>query len=284
MTNGSDTRHIRRMTIMNSSVSISMVMVTASPYAEASSLDSPNMMTRQTTAVNNVTYRFARRAEAEGLVVIDDPTSIVRCTNKVYLDELLRANRISTPKTVILSRDNLDSVDHQIQYPIVLKIPDGSFSRGVFKVESHSELRTQALKLFKSSELLLAQEYLYTEFDWRIGVLNKKTLYACQYFMSKQHWQIYNHSSKKGSEGGGFQTFNLEDTPELVLQTALKAANLIGDSLYVFDLKQTDKGVVVIEVNDNPNIDAGVEDLALKDGLYHNVMEEFLRRMERKRL
>src|SRR5690606_29399058 len=43
---------------------------------------------RATTAVNHYTYRFARRAAAEGMVVIDDPESIVRCTNKVYQAEL----------------------------------------------------------------------------------------------------------------------------------------------------------------------------------------------------
>lgn len=40
---------------------------------------------------------------------------------------------------------------------------------------------------------------------------------------------------------------------------------------------------MVIEVNDNPNIDSGVEDLYLKDDLYRIVLEEFVRRLERKR-
>src|SRR5690606_33225297 len=44
---------------------------------------------RETTRVNHHTYRFSRRAVAEGLVVIDDPLSILRCTNKVYLAELM---------------------------------------------------------------------------------------------------------------------------------------------------------------------------------------------------
>ena len=40
---------------------------------------------RETTNVNHHLYRFARRAASEGLVVIDDPDSILRCTNKIYL-------------------------------------------------------------------------------------------------------------------------------------------------------------------------------------------------------
>ena len=50
-----------------------------------------------------------------------------------------------------------------------------------------------------------------------------------------------------------------------MLNTALKAANLIGDGLYGVDLKQIGKKVYVIEVNANPNIDAGMEDQILKD-------------------
>ena len=39
---------------------------------------------RETTAVNHHTYRFAKRAENEGLTVIDSPDAILRCSNKVY--------------------------------------------------------------------------------------------------------------------------------------------------------------------------------------------------------
>ena len=110
------------------------------------------------------------------MVVIDDPDSILKCTNKVYLDELLRTHRIRTPKTVIVRRDNLERVDNEIPYPIVLKIPDGSFSRGVFKVTNRPELLEVAGRLFKSSDLVLAQEFLYTDFDWRVGILNRTCL------------------------------------------------------------------------------------------------------------
>jgi glutathione synthase/RimK-type ligase-like ATP-grasp enzyme len=203
----------------------------------------------------------------------------------VYLDELLRTHRIRTPKTVIVRRDNLERVDHDIPYPIVLKSPDGSFSRGVFKVNDRAELLDIAGKLFKSSDLVLAQEFLYTEFDWRVGILNKTPLFVCQYFMSKEHWQIYNHQpgQKRNLREGDFKTFKVEDAPDIVVKTALKAASLIGGGLYGVDLKQTSRGVMVIEINDNPNIDHGVEDAALKEDLYRKVIEDFVWRLDRKR-
>jgi len=52
--------------------------------------------------------------------------------------------------------------------------------------------------------------------------------------------------------------------------------------LYGVDLKQTAKGIYVVEVNDNPNIDAGVEDAVLKDELYKIVIRDFIRRLEQK--
>src|SRR5690606_10748131 len=40
---------------------------------------------RETTAINHHTYRLACDAESKGLVVLDDPQSILRCCNKVFL-------------------------------------------------------------------------------------------------------------------------------------------------------------------------------------------------------
>jgi glutathione synthase/RimK-type ligase-like ATP-grasp enzyme len=64
-----------------------------------------------------------------------------------------------------------------------------------------------------------------------------------------------------------------------VTRAALKAADLIGDGLYGVDIKQIGRRCCVIEVNDNPNIDAGYEDAVLRDGLYREIMGIFLRRI-----
>jgi len=249
-------------------------------YSSLSEYDA--LFIRETTSVNHYTFRFAKKAEAEGLVVIDDPTSIMRCTNKVYLAELLRTNKINTPRTVVLQKDQPLELG-ELEFPMVLKIPDGAFSLGVYKAKDPEEFREITTRLFKQSDLILAQEFLYTDFDWRIGILNRQPIYACRYFMSKSHWQIVQHKEGGGYSLGDAQTILVEDAPPAVLKTALKAANLIGDGLYGVDLKQNDKGVYVIEVNDNPNIDAGIEDLVLKDRLYSIVMEDFVRRIEESR-
>lgn len=238
---------------------------------------------RETTALTNHTYRFARKAEREGLAVIDDPTSIVRCTNKVYLAELLAAHGVPTPRTVVLDRRHLKAVGSQLGFPLVLKVPDGSFSRGVFKVADQAELTAKAGELLEDSDLILAQEFVPTRFDWRIGVLNGQPLYVCQYFMSRNHWQIVKHDADGRIHEGGFRTYAVDEAPAAVTELGCRAASLIGDGLYGVDIKQTDNGLVVIEVNDNPNLDQGVEDAVLKDELYRRVLTELVRRIEARR-
>jgi len=235
---------------------------------------------RETTSISNHTFRFAQKADHEGVVVIDDPISILRCTNKVYLTELLNANRLPTPLTLIIDSDSLLQAEEKLGYPLVLKIPDGSFSRGVSKANSRAELLEQARKLFRRSSLILAQQFMYTEFDWRVGILGRQPLYVSQYFMSRKHWQIVDHRPGGKIREGGFRTIAVEDAPKEVIDAALKAANLIGDGLYGVDLKQTADGVFVIEINDNPNLDRGVEDVILKDELYRIVLRDFVRRIE----
>ena len=61
---------------------------------------------RETTRVDHHTYRFARRAAAEGLVLIDDPESILRCTNKVYQAELFARHKIACPPTMVVHAEN----------------------------------------------------------------------------------------------------------------------------------------------------------------------------------
>ena len=238
---------------------------------------------RDTTGVSNYTYQFARRAAAEGLVVVDDPDSILKCTNKVYVNELLTRHRVPMPKTLMVHRDNVDQIVPVLGLPCVIKQPDGAFSLGVSKIESSDQLRSCVDKLFAKSDLLIAQEWLPTAFDWRVGVYDRRPLYVCKYFMAPGHWQVIKREAGCQSEGLT-QALSIGEAPEIVVKTGLRAANLIGDGLYGVDLKETADQCYVVEVNDNPNVDAGKEDGVLENALYRELMGVFLRRIrERKR-
>jgi len=236
---------------------------------------------RETTSVNHHTWRFSLRAQSEGLAVIDDPDSILKCANKVFLAEALRGAHIPIPETVIVSKENYREALEILGLPCVLKRPDSSFSQGVVKVSTRDEFKKHIDSMLAGSELLIAQEFIPTPFDWRIGVLEGRPLYACKYFMARGHWQIYNWESKsRAGVSGGWETLAVDDAPAPIVSTALEAARLVGNGLYGVDLKDVSGRPMVIEINDNPSIESGVEDQVLGNELYATIMRALRRRVE----
>lgn len=273
----SDSRAIAKFTRAASALGIATYLIGKDDYARLAEFDA--LFIRETTSVSHHTYRFARRAQAEGLVVIDDPDSILRCTNKVYLKELLDRHRVPTPKTIVAHRDNISDIVAHLGLPCILKQPDGAFSQGVVKVDDLTECQRECERLLQKSELIIAQEFMPTPYDWRIGILAGEALWAARYFMAKDHWQIIQHGPG-GRRYGRVEAVPLDLVPKPVVRAALRASELIGDGLYGVDIKVVGKRVVVVEVNDNPSIDSGLEDAILKESLYERVMAVFLHRME----
>ncbi|MDD4107490.1 MAG: GNAT family N-acetyltransferase [Prolixibacteraceae bacterium] len=253
--------------------------ITKDDFSQLAEFDA--LFIRETTNVNDHTYHFSRTAYAEGLVVIDDPWSILRCSNKIFQNEVLKQNKIKTPATVVLPKGNYRKLKNlNLTFPLVIKQPDSAFSLGVKKVSSKEELDIAVNELFKSSDLVIIQEFMPSEYDWRIGILDQAPLFACKYYMAKNHWQIYNWQSRNKKNWGKTETIPLDKVPETVVKTALKAASFIGDGLYGVDLKMINDEVYVIEINDNPNIDAGIEDNVLKDELYSRIVRSLINRIE----
>ena len=255
-------------------------IITRDDYSRIGEFDA--LFLRETTSVNHHTYRFARRAQAEGLVVIDDPQSILKCTNKVYLAEMMDRHKVPIPKTVILHADNISTVASQLGFPCVIKQPDSSFSNGVVKVQSEQELLETTGKLLDKSELLIAQEYIPTSFDWRVCVFQGQPLFVIKYFMARKHWQIYERLDGK-TFCGKTEAMPISKAPRKVIKTAVKAADLIGNGLYGVDIKELNGQCYVIEVNDNPSIDAGIEDSILGDEIYLKIMTGLLNEVEKKK-
>ena len=260
-------------------IGFNVEMIDRDDYGRIAEFDA--LFIRETTAVNHHTYRFARRAEAEGVVVIDDPESILRCSNKVYLHELFDTHDIPCPKTLIVSRENADEVKDALGLPCVLKRPDSSFSQGVIKVSTEADLARELDAFLDKSDLVIAQEFLPSAFDWRIGVLDRKPLFACRYHMVSGHWQIVGTDKKGERDFGKVEAVPMDLVPKKVVNTAVRAANLIGDGLYGVDIKQIDSRVCVMEVNDNPNVDAGYEDRIIGDTLYLAIMQTMMDRVKR---
>lgn len=97
--------------------------------------------------------------------------------------------------------------------------------------------------------------------------------------------QVINLCSELGYLGTGYYVSLLAQARgqralPTVIKAALKAIRLIGNGFYGVDIEQAGERVVVIEVNDNPNVDAGIEDAVLGRALHERIMAVFLARME----
>ncbi|MCA9550051.1 MAG: RimK family protein [Myxococcales bacterium] len=274
----SDAGAIQRFIKAANSLGIDARVISKDDYGRLAEYD--GLFIRETTSVPHHTFRFAQRAQAEGLVVIDDPESILRCTNKVFQAELFARYELPCPKTVLVDEKSAKELPERLSFPMVLKQPDSAFSLGVKRADNPEQLQAILTELFDGSELVVAQEYTPSAFDWRVGILDGKPLFACRYHMAKGHWQIQKNLDQGKRRFGKVDTLPLEEVPKKALNLAVEAASHVGNGLYGVDVKEVNKRFLIMEINDNPNIDHGYEDRFLGDKLYTAVMQVFLDRME----
>ena len=236
---------------------------------------------RETTSIDNHTYRFARRAVQEGMPVIDDPISMIRCTNKIYLHELMTSNGIAVPPTVILGgMHDLARAADELGFPMVLKVPDSSFSRGVKKVDNAAELECARQGMVRghrpsprpgvhADHLRLAGRRARRQAALRLPVPDGQEALADRQARRR----------RQGASRAATTPSPLGEAPPAVVDIGLRAAQLIGDGLYGVDIKETADGIFVVEVNDNPNIEHGIEDAAEKDQVWVELTRWFTDRL-----
>jgi glutathione synthase/RimK-type ligase-like ATP-grasp enzyme len=223
------------------------------------------LLIRALTDPLNTSYVAARLAEAHGLRVIDEPDSILVCCDKVNMYQHLMRAEVPMPDTCFLTEDQVtpeqaNELFEQYGTPLVLKAPNSSFSAYVEKVHDAAGFVKVGKRFLRRADRLVVQQYLPSSFDWRVTILDGKVLSVVKYVMATGAWRIHDRD-----EAGREALCTVEGVepaavnPKLIA-IALAAGNAIGRSLYGIDVKEFDDGYMVIEVNDNPNIDAGVED------------------------
>lgn len=229
----------------------------------------------------NSSYVAARTAEMHGVHVIDDPDSIYICCDKVNMySHLMRAN-VPIPETVFLRGQELTpqrgiELLDQLGNPVVLKAPHSSFSMYVEKAATPDEFVQVGRRLFRRADRIVAQRFLKSVFDWRVGMLGGKPLYVCQYVIPRKQWKVLTYTPEGKTVYGAVKGIPLEKADPALLQRATEAARAIGNGLYGVDLKQINGDYIVIEVNDNPTIIAGDEDQKAGD-LYERIIRFLLR-------
>ncbi|MBS7633507.1 RimK family alpha-L-glutamate ligase [Candidatus Bathyarchaeota archaeon] len=226
---------------------------------------------RATTDPLFTAYVVSKTAAELGLKVIDDPESIQICANKIHQYEIFKKHDIPHIPTIFISKEDLHhkrivEIFRSLGKPVVIKAPYTSFSRYVEKASCETSFREVAKRFFRKSDVVAVQQFMPTAFDWRVGVLNSEVLYVCKYMIPKGRWK---HGAKRRGKPsfiwGRTVSLKRENAPTKLKELALKACEAIGHGLYGVDIKEANGNYVVVEVNDNPSIYAGYEDLRNKD-------------------
>lgn len=224
----------------------------------------------------NSSYMASRIAELAGKRALDDSRSIIICCDKIHMYRRLMAADVPIPPTQFVSKRSLsgelaERAFEQLGTPLVMKAPASSFSAYVEKVETVQEFLELAKRFTRRSDRVVLQQFLPSRFDWRVTVLGDEVLFVCKYLMPGDAWKI--HATVDGKlqwarvEGVPIKEVN----PEL-MKLALRAGKAIGSGLYGVDIKEHDGRYTVIEVNDNPTINANEEDEFAPD-LYGKIID-----------
>jgi glutathione synthase/RimK-type ligase-like ATP-grasp enzyme len=228
----------------------------------------------------NVSYVAAKMAAFHSVPVIDDPVSIQICSDKVNMYLHLMKAGVPIPRTELISRDDIRSARAKelfttLGQPLILKEPSTSYSLRVKKLNRVSDLVRTARGWIKLSDLLVVQEYVESADDWRIGVLGGRFLFASRYALPKEG------DEKEAYESEEVPYYSIEcvprnHVPQDVVDLAVKAASAIGTGLYSVDIKEREGKRYVIEVNDNPSLESGEDELY--PDVYNRIISHLLQR------
>ncbi len=226
------------------------------------------VLIRALTDPLNTTYVVARLAELRGMRVLDQSASIRICCDKVNMYSCLMKRGVSMPDTTFLKESevteaNASELFEAMGLPLVLKAPNSSFSAYVDKVNTAGDFVRIGKKFLRRADRIIVQQYMPSDFDWRIITLNGEVIAVLKYLFVQDKWKLMERGS--GGEWANVIGVPIDEANPQLLMLAKRAAHAIGESLYGIDIKEVGGEFYVIEVNDNPTIAAGDEDLANPD-------------------
>jgi len=185
--------------------------------------------------------------EEYGIKLINSRESLEIASDKFLTSIYLERHNIPTPKTIICENPNdaLDSFE-ELGGDIVLKPLYGSKGVGITRINDKGFAENVIYTLGQLNEVFYLQEFIeHYNRDIRILVLGNKAV-AGMYRVS-DNWKTNIHA--------GARTEPLELTEELA-NLAIKAAKITKTEIAGVDIVESEKGLLVLEVNSIPGFTA----------------------------
>jgi len=201
---------------------------------------------------------MGRTLENDGFKIINSIKCNEICNDKWYNQMIFQRNNIPTPKTVLIrhSEGGLDAADKLgNKYPMILKTAVGSIGVGVMFVESAKALSGIVQLLYRENQYIdiLLQEYIKTEYDVRVIVVNNQVI------GSMKRPIVEGDFRSNVSQGS---TPTIHKLTDLEKSESLRAAEAVNGDVVGVDFipsknREQDKPLF-IEVNSNPGL-MGIE-------------------------
>jgi RimK family alpha-L-glutamate ligase len=189
-----------------------------------------------------------RQFEEMGVPCVNQsmPINIVR--DKLRTGQLLAANKIPIPKTMMVRYPVDDGlVEKHIGFPCVIKLVTGSYGEGVYLCERKRDYKKlmEFIDTLGAKKTMIVQEYMGARpgEDLRVFVVGGKVLGAMRRTAPEGDFRA---NITNGGTGSKFEV-----TPEIEY-LAIETARVLGLNIAGVDLLFSDHGFVVCEANSNP--------------------------------
>lgn len=197
-------------------------------------------------------YRFCFLNEKQGIEICEDK-------NLTTL-KLIEA-KLPVPETALVPTEEMIEKAHEKiggEFPVVVKILNGTQGRGVFVANDHKSLKStlQAMWAIGSDVEMMLQKFIESKFDVRIHVLGDQVIGAMKRMVIKDDFRSNVHL--------GGSTAKYKPTKEIA-ELAIKAAKAVKCKWVGVDIMfDKQNNPYILEVNASPGTD-GIEELTGDD-------------------
>ena len=207
-----------------------------------------------------------RHFERMGVPVINSSDAIDNVKDKLYSHQILAQSNLDIPNTMLLKHPiDINFVEKNIGFPVIVKKISGSYGRGVFLCEDKKQLKqlVTMAELTKKSYDIIIQEFVKDTWgkDLRVFVVNNKVV-GCM--MRQSTDDDFRANLSRGGEGFPYE---VNEQIEWLSSESSKALNL---DIAGVDLLFQNGGYKICEVNSNPGFE-GMEQFTKK-----NIAEEIV--------
>jgi gamma-F420-2:alpha-L-glutamate ligase len=201
-----------------------------------------------------------RHFERMDIPVINSSDAIDNVKDKLYTHQILAQSNLDIPKTMLLRYPiDIDFVEKNIGFPVIVKKISGSYGRGVFLCEDKKSLKqlVTMAELTKKSYDIIIQEFIKDTWgkDLRVMVVNNKVI-GCM--MRQATDDDFRANITRGGEGFPYEV------NEQIDWLSVESSKALGLDIAGVDLLFQNGGYKICEVNSNPGFE-GMENFTKKN-------------------